>query len=435
MPGETNNMANQDVAVAGLPVVNSWATRYGWLLVAAFILLQPFGNLFELPIAVMALLGLVFLLRQPRAVISSPALMPMLFVFGCFWIPMMVSLPDAVNFQRSLGTTLVFLRFPLAAVFALYALSMEEARQRLLVVLGVVLTFNTLDIIVQAAAGYDLFGREWAGSGSRMTGLIHDKLVVGHIMAVLSPVYFYWVREVAKKRVWLWLLAFLYAAAILLTGARAAWLMLGVGAGLFAMQMFVIERVRWTWRVAGSFALLAVMTVVGLMQSPAWRGKLETTAGLMSGNYAKANAATSLRLPIWGVALRMAEDHWINGVGPRGFRYLYEQYAEKNDPILENGKNTRATHPHQFVLEIAAETGVIGLLGYLLALGYWVRRGALACRASVVQALPWMTAVFIAIMPINAHMAFYASFWSCITWWLLAVSLAYLRGEGKGDHG
>jgi O-antigen ligase len=359
----------------------------------------------------------------------------MILMFGFFWIPMVASLPDAVNFQRSLATTLVFLRFPLAAVFALYALNVEEARQRLIMVLGLVLTFNTLDIVVQAAVGYDLFGREWAGSGSRMTGLIHDKLVVGHIMAVLSPVYFYWVREIAKKRAWLWLLAFLYAAAVLLTGARAAWLMLGVGGGLFAMQMFIIERVRWTWRVAGGFTLLAAITVVGLMQSPAWRGKLETTAGLVSGNYAKANAATSLRLPIWGVAVRMTEDHWINGVGPRGFRYLYEQYAEKDDPILVNGKNTRATHPHQFVLEIAAETGVIGLLGYLLALGYWIRRGAIACRTRIVQALPWISAVFIAIMPLNAHMAFYASFWSCITWWLLAVSLAYCRVDERAAHG
>lgn len=428
-------MANKDTLVAGFPAVNPWVTRHGWLLVAAFILLQPFKNLFELPIAVMAVLGLMFLLRKPHSIIRSPAFAPLLVMFGFFWIPMAASLPDAENFQRALGTTLVFLRFPLAAVFVLYALSTVKARQRLIIILGLALAFNTLDIIVQAAVGYDLFGREWAGSGSRMTGVIHDKLVVGHIMAVLSPVYFCWIREIAKKRNWLWLLTFLYVAAILLTGARAAWLMLSVGAGLFAMQLFMIERVRWTWQLTGGFMLLTTVTVVGLMQSPAWRAKVETTAGLVSGNYEKANTATSLRLPIWGVAVRMAEDHWINGVGPRGFRYLYEQYAEKDDPILVNGKNTRATHPHEFVLEIAAETGVIGLLGYLLALAYWIRRGVVVGRSRMVQALPWVSAVFIAIMPVNAHMAFYASFWSCITWWLVAVSLAYYQAEERATHG
>lgn len=426
-------MANQGASVAALPAVSSWVTRYGWLLVAAFILLQPFGNLFELPIAVMASLGLVFLLRQPHGIIRSPAFAPMILMFGFFWIPMVASLPDAVNFQRALATTLVFLRFPLAAVFALGALRTAEARRWLLLALGLVLTFSAVDVVVQAVAGRDLFGV--AGMPGRMTGVIHDKLVVGHIMAVLSPVYFYWVREVAKERDWAWALAFLYVAAILLSGARAAWIMLAAGVGLFALQVFVVEKVRWKWRVVGVFLLLTIVTVGGLMQNPASREKFEVTAGLVSGDYEKANVATSQRLPIWGVALRMAEDRWINGVGPRGFRHLYERYAEKGDPFIVNGKNTGATHPHQFVLEIAAETGVIGLLGYLLALGYWIRRGAIACRTRIVQALPWISAVFIAIMPLNAHMAFYASFWSCITWWLLAVSLAYCRVDERAAHG
>jgi hypothetical protein len=40
-----------------------------------------------------------------------------------------------------------------------------------------------------------------------------------------------------------------------------------------------------------------------------------------------------------------------------------------------------------------------------------------------------MAAVFVAIMPINAHMAFYASFWSCMTWWLIAISLAFWQAS------
>jgi hypothetical protein len=36
-----------------------------------------------------------------------------------------------------------------------------------------------------------------------------------------------------------------------------------------------------------------------------------------------------------------------------------------------------------------------------------------------------MAAVFVAIMPINAHMALYASFWSCLLWWLVASALSY----------
>lgn len=402
----------------------AWIKKLGWILIASFIFLQPLKNSFELPIALMALFGLLLLLRQPRTVSGSPALVPVLVMFGCFWLPMLASLTDAVNPERSLETTLVFLRFPLAAIFALWALDTEDARRRLLMALGIALAFSAVDIIVQAVVGRDLFGSP--GVGGRMTGVIHGKLVGGHIMAVLSPVYFYWVRDMAQRRRWIWLLAPLYVAAILLTGARAAWVMLVFGMGLFALQLYMIERVRWKWKTAGVVLLLMAVTVAGLMQSPAWREKVEVTKGLVSGNYDQANAATSLRLPIWRVGLHMAEDHWINGVGPRGFRYLYEQYAEKGDPFIVNNKNTGATHPHEIMLEIAVETGVIGLLGYLLALGFWIRRSLEASRARLVQALPWMAAVFIAIMPINAHMAIYASFWSCMTWWLVALAAATL---------
>ncbi len=405
-----------------------WLKKSGWLLVVSFILLQPFKNLFELPMAMMALFGLLLLLRQPHTVLGSPALTPMLIMFGCFWLPMVASLTDAANLARSLETVLVFLRFPLAAIFVLWALDTEDARRRLLTVLGVALAFSAVDILVQAVAGYDLFG--FPSVEGRMPGVIHGKLVVGHIMAVLSPVYFYWVRESAQQRRWVWLLIPLYGAAILLTGARAAWVMLGLGMVLFALQLIVVEKVRWKWQAICAVLLLAAMTAGGLMQSTAWRAKFETTKGLFSGNYEQANAATSARLPIWSVATRVAKDHWINGVGPRGFRYVYPDYVPKDDMWLQHS-TTGPTHPHELILEIAVETGVIGLLGYLLAVGYWIRRGALAILSRQRLALPWMATVLIVFFPLHAGHAFYGSFWSTMVWWLIFLAVSHLSVSGS----
>ena len=405
-----------------------WFKKISWLLIALFILLQPFKNLFELPMALMAVLGLLLLLRQPRKILGSPAFAPMLVMFGCFWLPMVFSLTDAVSPARSLETVLVFLRFPLAAIFALWALDTEDARRRLLTVLGLALAFSAVDIIVQVVVGRDLFGGV-SGADGRMTGLIHGKLVVGHVMAVLSPVYFYWVRESAQQRRWVWLLAPLYIAAILLTGARAAWVMLGLGMGLFALQLLVVEKVQWKWKHAGVALLLMAATLGGLMQSPAWRAKFEVTKGLFSGNYEQANTATSARLPIWAVATRVAEDHWLNGVGPRGFRYVYPDYVPKDDVWLQHSA-TGPTHPHELVLEIAVETGVIGLLGYLIAVGYWIRRGLAAMRSRQGLALSWMASVLIVFFPLHAGHAFYVCFWSSIVWCLILLAIAHLSLPG-----
>ena len=390
-----------------------WMEQFGWLLVASFVLLQPLGHLFELPIAIMACLGLWLTLTQRRAVMALPALRPLLLIFACIWFPMLISLTDAVNLPRAAQTTLVFLRFPFAAIFAIRVLAAPIARDRLLMATGVGVSFAALSVVILTMAGHSMDGR------------VNIGFPVGHILAVLSPIYFYWLWRMGQQRRWIWVAAPFYIMAILFSGARVAWIMLAVGMALLLVQMFWVEKVRWRWKTAMVLILLAGIGIGAAVYNPGLKARVMQTAGLFSGDYEKTNAATSLRLPIWGVALRMAEDHWMNGVGPRGFRYLYEQYAKPGDPFIVNDRNTGATHPHQLLLEVVTETGVIGLVGYLAALFYWLRLCLTAARTGVKPALPWMAAALVAIMPINAHMAFYASFWSCISWWLIAVGLAY----------
>ena len=184
----------------------------------------------------------------------------------------------------------------------------------------------------------------------------------------------------------------------------------------------------------GPARLASGLAIAAAMQLPSLNARVGQTAGLFSGNYAQANAATSQRLPIWKVAVRVVEDHWINGIGPRGFRYIYPQYGEKDDPFLADNPNVGPNHPHQLLLEIATETGLIGVIGYLAALIYWVRLMLGTARKKKGVALSVMGGVLIAIMPINAHMAFYASFWSCITWWLMMLGLALWQTAPAEKH-
>ncbi|MFM9912148.1 MAG: O-antigen ligase family protein [Methylophilaceae bacterium] len=407
--------------------VPPWMARYGWLFVAAFILLQPLGNAFELPIAIMACLGLWLALTQPRAVMALPAFKPLLLMFACIWLPMLASLTDAFFLSRAAQTTLSFLRFPLAALFATMVLSSSIARNRLLLLIGLGLSAAAFIVVILTATGHSSEGRMNLG------------FPVGHILAVLSPIYFYWLWRMPQQHRWVWFIAPLYIMAILFSGARVAWIMLAVGILLWAIQIFWVEKVKWRWKTTMVITSLLTLSIGTVFYNPGSSERMVLTAGLLSGDYAKTNAATSLRLPIWKVAVEVAKDHWIKGIGPRGFRYIYPAYVPKDDywliPRLRDGVwefyKTGPTHPHQMLLEIIVETGVIGLLGFLVVLVYWIKLYLRTARDNMRQTLPWMAAAFIAIMPINAHMAFYASFWSCITWWLIAVSLAFWQAEGK----
>jgi O-antigen ligase len=408
----------------------NWITGYGWMLAVSFVLAQPFHHLFELPILLMALLGLWLLLSHTRNVWAMPAVKPLLIVFACIWLPMLFSLTDAVNLSRSAQTTLVFLRYPLAGIFLIYALQDAISRKRLLRTTGVAISLGVLVMVILAITGHAYEGR-----------VMGIPFPIAQLLGALSPILFFWVLSEAQRKRWMWLILPLASSAMLFSGSRSSWIMFAVAFFLFLAQLLFLEKSILNWKSGLVALLLLGIGVSFAIHAPTMKERIAQTAGLFSGNYAKANAATSLRLPIWTVAVHVAKDHWINGVGPRGFRYIYSQYVPKDDYWIAQTMTDKSgkvihpglgpNHPHQFLLEVAAETGVIGLLGYLIALIYWGRLAIQAIHKKTYDALAWMAAAFVAVMPINAHMALYASFWSCLVWWLVATALAYWQAGQK----
>ena len=116
----------------------------------------------------------------------------------------------------------------------------------------------------------------------------------------------------------------------------------------------------------------------------------------------------------------MFVDNWFVGVGPRGYRYAYANYAVEGDFWLDRN-GVGQTHPHLLLLEVAAETGVLGLIGLM---GFYAKLGReLVARCA--QAIPiWLLCAAIAWFPLNAHLAFYGSYWSTLIWLLVPIGLA-----------
>ena len=71
----------------------------------------------------------------------------------------------------------------------------------------------------------------------------------------------------------------------------------------------------------------------------------------------------------WRTAMRMLLENPVNGVGARGFRYAYADHSAPEDMHVEPGSTAiGAAHPHQLLLELASETGLLGLAGWLVAM-------------------------------------------------------------------
>lgn len=149
--------------------------------------------------------------------------------------------------------------------------------------------------------------------------------------------------------------------------------------------------------------------------------RFKTTLGLFSGNYELINQATANRLPIWSTAINIFKNNPVNGIGPRGFRHVYTEYSSPEDYWH---KRTQ-TQAHLLVLEVLAETGLIGFLGYSFAL-FFIFNLLLKSRDKKAL-IPYFIPVIVAMFPINTHMAFYGSIWSSMTWLLLTLYFSEMK--------
>lgn len=377
---------------------------------------------FEYPLGLMALLGAWQVVQSLRGRASPPD-RRLLVLFGCLWLPMLLALPDALAPGPALQATASYLRLLLAGVFLMAVL--EDAVVRRLIVLGTVGlgVFWALDGLIQYLFGRDLFGYPY--DRTQLAGMFYPKMRLGHVLACLTPIYLDTVLHRARANLAWALLVVPLVAVILLSGKRVAWVMFGV-ACLGYLALLVLERrVRWRALLAGSALCLLTLGLIVGVNDPL-RERLVTTLGLFSGQYERIDAATSNRLSLWRTALEMGLRHPVNGIGPRGYREVYMQYAAPEDFFRNTGRPGQ-THPHQSLLEVSAETGLIGLAGYLAFL-VLVLRFTWAAPA----ARPWALAALVAAFPLNSHLAFYGAYWSAFLWWLCAVALGLAARPASG---
>ena len=397
-----------------------------WLVVA----LLPFGRSSELG-TFLCLLGVILLFaRDPRAVQQHAGARLLLWLLGAYILAALLSAFDSVVPGKSWGTVLALLRYVPLGLYACFAIRRDSKLQALYFAVALVLALWTLDAWVQALTGWSLGGHAEAERVSGIFGATDLKL--GPTLAVLSP-FALW----AARRRWgppgLLLAFLLMLGPVLLAGSRAAWVCYAlVGLG------FAWREARSAWRFAGfcviGALLLALAGGIAWKTSTRFQLRMDRTLLALHGTDRSIDAALSGRLDIWHTSVEMIAAHPLNGVGVRGFRYAYPHYAPANDHFLTAescGVGEGACHPHQLVLEILTETGVLGLLlwlaGVVLAWRAWRRVGA----AARMRAFPVTLALGVMLFPLNTHLAFYSAWWGLLFGWLLGLWCASLYVETR----
>jgi O-antigen ligase len=438
----TNSVAESDPVPVSAREPGHWTPAW----VIAFVALWPLPGIAETVLSLGALFAAIRLLqtrfRGGTRLLSGAAWALTSVLFFAYWLPELLSAFGAVDVALALRKSATDLRY--LPFMWLCAIAVATPRRRRITFVGLALIgliwtvdalaqaafgtsplFWSLDLLKQLVSGHGFCTPQEIAAADRLSGVLGPcNLKFGQTLASLSPFLLF---AAGRRSLIAWLLAAAAMGAVLvLAGSRASWItyalvLLWSGGQLLGLRRLLVVM------VAGA-ALAAVLTYV----SPQARERIHRTTMAFTGENAGVNAALSGRSNIWDAALCMVREHPLNGVGARGFREAYPACDPHPGQAPAWGEGP-AFHAHQIVLEILAETGVIGLLLWLAGAAQAWRAWRYSTPEARDRARPAMVALVATVFPFNTHLAFYSSFWGGLTLMLAGLYAGALLNAGNRE--
>lgn len=388
------------------------------LLTGLWLFLIPFGKGEQVPAMILAILGLIQLIRTKGQIATSPAAKSFLLLLALYLIPIAISMFDAPNLARPFTVLATGLGSGLAGL-ALISGTKNRTMFRLIApVLAAVIGFWLLDSAIQAVFGRDLFGLTW--DDGRLSGPFLKKAQMGYYSGPFSAFLLIYALHKKWKPLLLGALLLFTTIIVLLNNSRGGWIMFGVVAIIFGWQAFIAP-LKHKALACTALILLGLTMVIGLYYTAApFRKRADQTLLALQGDSYHINRALSKRLPMWIASVNIYKAHPINGVGARNFREVALDYW----PTGFEYERPQIAYPHQCLLEYAVGTGTIGLIGliasFILCIHWWKR----ADKTQRKQAAAYAVALLAVYFPLNTQRAFFDSEVAISLWIILALYLS-----------
>jgi O-antigen ligase len=404
---------------------NRFSVRENWpeFCIIFFVVLYPFGEIMHV-----ALLPFLFVLLRcglQRDVWTNPYFA----MASLFLIPLLLSSITALVLKRHFEIILQWVCY-----FALGAALITILRRRInedLLIYGVagLVLFATLDGLVQFVFGVNFFGNPLISG--RVSGVFYPHLKLSIDLAHLSPFVFEALRRYTKAgggRAFAWLLIVPLALVIFLGGSRSGWVAFFVVSVLYSA--FLLYRREFPIKVFVIGLVVASAAVyVSVQTSPGLERIINKTLLVFSGESDALNKASSRRVGVYQAAVEVINAHPWLGVGESGFDEAVGPLGI--DPKEIRGDSKRLRHAHFHLLDVPLQTGIIGLLAYLIAFAWLVARLWQAGRHPNPVAFAMAVGVAVAMMPINTHYSFYDVRHASLSLLFLMLSFVYLPSTAK----
>ncbi|MBI1879543.1 MAG: O-antigen ligase family protein [Chloroflexi bacterium] len=262
-----------------------------------------------------------------------------------------------------------------------------------------------------------------AADGNRLIGPLSDPNYYGQILVAALPLALY--RILDEKKLALKLVATLSALllvfAVLNTYSRGAFLGMMVVLGLIA-----IERRVNLWLIL----LFISATLVMRPFLPAGFSERLETLSLFTNDNASVRSEVSFkgRSSEMQAGLQMFADHPILGVGIANYAVNYQDYASRIG--LEH--RTEDRQAHSLYLEIAAETGLLGIVTFSALFVSWMvglhqARRKLKILSDYPHWSTWITSIQMSIAAYLTTSIFLHNDYIRYLWLLIALGIALIH--------
>jgi len=251
--------------------------------------------------------------------------------------------------------------------FIIYFLIIEVFTQRkyILIALAVFLfsaLATCLDSIVQFHFTHkDIFRGRTIVPGDRAVGPFSRPNSLGGYLTFVVPLVFSFIlffKDKLSRRFCASIFLIISLWSAIVSFSRGAWI--GVGAGIFLSlslitKKLIIQLVLLSVGLATCFYIVSSSNVKRQIRIEPQ--SIERTLGW--------------RTEIWTVSLRMVKERPIFGHGLNTYMRLFQEYRRKQwwPPVWDN-----PTYAHNCYIQIAAETGILGLMFFLWILGRFYRK-------------------------------------------------------------
>jgi len=345
-----NNFKNLNISILNLLIAS----------IIPFLIWGPFFP--DLIISISALFFLFYIFKNKNFYFFHNKPLVIFFIF-CFYC-ILVSIFIAKNILLSFESSLFYFRIGVFVCFIWYLVDKDKSIISYFYY-ALIICFSVLivDGYYQYFTGENMLG--YKIKGIRVSSFFGDELILGSYLSRLFPLLFAFFIVKEKRRFEIYFIGFLFILVdilIYMSGERASFFFLNLS------TVFIIILIKEYQKFRLLTFIIAIICIVVLSLNSSNLTDRMFTGPAKSMGFIKSSEEPKIfsvnHDSHYKTAYNMFRDHPLFGHGPKMFRIVC-----KNDKYAV-GILPCSTHPHNFYLQLLAETGIIGFLFLLSSLSY-----------------------------------------------------------------